>query len=40
MSILAALKNLKKVNYLILMFFSSLKDCGISKKEYQIACDV
>ena len=22
------------------MFFSSLKDCGISEKEYQRACDV
>ena len=41
MSILTVLKKLKKLIYLILInFFSSLKDCGINKKEYQRACDV
>ena len=32
---------MEKVNYLILInIFSLLKDCGISEKEYQRACDV
>ena len=41
MNILTVLKDLEKVNYLILInIFSLLKDCGISEKEYQRACDV
>ena len=41
MNILTVLKDLGKVNYLILInIFSLLKDCGISEKEYQRACDV
>ena len=41
MSILTVLKKFKETKLPdIDKFFSFLKDCGISKKEYQRACDV
>ena len=38
MNIWTVLKDLKKINYLII--FNSLKDCNISDEEYSRACNV